>query len=99
MSIVYPQITWEQVNGNPFVRKLHPLMLDESGLGVKANVTLRNDAKGTEQRLYEIHYNRDYAIKKVVNDVIRPLNFQSFNEFQKFISECWKEYNKQQTRK
>ena len=88
------RINWDEVNGNVWLRKLHPLMLTQKGLEVLTSTIKKGSARNgkTDPQPYLITYGRDYVVKWIVRCLLVPLAIRDYNEFQRLISECWKEY-------
>lgn len=94
---MHKQIHWKNLAGNPYHQKINPSMLSENGYIEPRKVKPVPYIQGQNKEWYNVTYDKQYVIEKIVNNVLEPLNPNSYNDFQKLISECWK-YWKNETK-
>lgn len=82
------RIYWTMVYGNPFRRKITPVMLYGDDLVVLPASKLKGQGKYHESRGRVIIYDREYAIAKVINDVFKPLGRLDDEVIDEFLAEA-----------
>jgi hypothetical protein len=89
------RINWNDVNGNPYSRKLHPLMLFlEGGLVEVRKTHIKGCTRdGSESEYMEVVYTADYVMEYVIRNVISPLAFRDKKSFLEFMERCYDHYS------
>lgn len=81
---------WSELPGNKYSLKLDPAMLENSFFAEQTIRKIGIKRNEPTERL-RVHYDRDYAIAKIFNDVIKPLKIVSVEELIALITDCWEE--------
>lgn len=83
-------ISWRDVAGNQFMKKLDQIMLLPDGFSEKRHVSLKKDARsGGDRKVRTVVFDRDYVIEKIRSDLTRPLHHMGLKEIQKLVAEAY----------
>jgi hypothetical protein len=85
------KISWRELPNNKYLKKLESEMLLPKGFTAMQRVVVVGQKKSEIPQKIAVHYDRDYVMHKLVNDVILPLRIVTFGELEALIIELWSE--------
>lgn len=72
---------WSEINGNPYLNKIRPEMLDPKGFVIISNSRIKGEPKGanlgTERNFV---FGRDYILSKIQREFLEPLSLNSLHD-------------------
>jgi hypothetical protein len=85
------ELRWNEVSGNPFLKKLSPLMMTDTGLQEtrKTRHKLSNKRDDSASQIYLITYGKDYVIEYIVKTVLIPLGIRNRDQLDALMDEVW----------
>ena len=90
--------SWSELLGNKYRYSLHPYMLLPNGYNHATQANLKGNSKySVAKQTVIINFDESYVIAYIVTIILTKLRPASYNDFQKIISKCWKEYQQQVT--
>lgn len=86
---------WKDLRYSPWLQGFHPLMISPEGYKVTKFDRLKGDSHRDPIRKLRIHYDREFVVKKICRQVLKPLEISSYNELQAILKDCWKLYKEE----
>lgn len=81
-----PEITWRELTGNKFNRRLHPAMLTISGY--ITTMKIKQIGESVSQ-VYKVTYDREYALEYISRRVCVPLHTLDGASFAEIMAQAW----------
>lgn len=81
--------SWQQLQGNKYLKALHPAMLSDYGYRTTIKTRLVGGSKFNSQYL-TVLYDRDYVVAWLASRLIKPLQNQGLECILEMVREAWK---------
>lgn len=81
---------WSELPGNKYLLKLDPAML-ENRFFTEQTIRQVGVSRSESPVTTRVHYDCDYAITKILRDVLQPLKIDSLEQLLALMTEVWNE--------
>lgn len=85
------KISWRELPNNRYLKRLEPEMLSPEGFTAIQRVISVGKKQSEIPQKVAVHYDRDYVIHKLINDVVLPLKIASFEQLMALFQQLWDE--------
>ena len=83
-------VRWDKLQGNQYIRALHPAMLTEAGCQSTRKANILGEPR-QKNRYVTVYYDRAYVIGFLVTKVIKPLSNLGVTGIYELLKEAFKQ--------
>lgn len=88
-------IHWSELPGNKYLKKFEPAMFADQEFTCLQTIRLIGQSRTTKPETVKVIYDAAYVRKKLIIEVIEPLQIQSLDDLFKITGAAWISYCQQ----